>query len=186
MILAYHTESLCQKNAAGNGPWIPTNGVDIWAFWDLDNYGGWIGPEFDANWLQNAKTFASTGSVESFCILPYAFDPNYTNQTQTKNFTHNIWDQFYWSSTTPYKIDTTRCQYEVMSGANAINGPNDPSVKVTLPWTNRPCGGNITITVGVNGNCNVIGSSTCLVFVRNYTTTGLVGNMNYDEYNIDY
>ena len=185
MLLAYHTETLCSQRPPAN--WIaPNNKIDIFAFWDLDNNGNWIGPEFDASWLQNAETFASTGSVQSFCILPYAFDPSYTNQTQRKNFTHNIWDWSYWEATTPYKIDTTRCQYEVMSGANANNGPNDPSVKVTLPWTNRPCNGNITITVGASGNCNVIGTYTCLVFVRNYTTTGLVGNMTYDAYSIDF
>jgi hypothetical protein len=185
MILAYHTETLCQTNAAGTGPWITTNGVNIWAFWDVDNNGTWIGPTFDGSWLQNVETFASTRSVQSFCILPYAFDTNYTYTTQTKNFTHNVWDRFYRSST-PYKIDTTQCQYEVMSGANALKGPNDPSVKVTLPWTNRPCNGNFTVTVGTKGNCNVIGSFTCLVFVRNYTTTRLVGNMSYNAYSIDF
>jgi hypothetical protein len=185
MLLAYHTETLCSQRPPAN--WIAANNdIDIFAFWDLDNNGHWIGPEFDGSWLQNAQTFASTGSVQSFCILPYAFDPNYTNQVQTKNFTHNIWDWFYWNATTPYKIDPARCQYEVMSGVNAINGPNDPSVKVTLPWTNRPCAGNITITVGPDGNCNVVGTYTCLVFVRNYTTTGLLGNMNYDEYSISF
>ncbi len=185
MLLAYHTETLCSQRPPAN--WIaPNNSVDIFAFWDLDNNGHWIGPEIDGSWLQNAETFAATGSVQSFCILPYAFDPSYTNQIQTKNFTHTIWDWFYWNATTPYKIDTTRCQYEVMSGANAINGPSDPSVKVTLPWTKRPCAGNVTITVGANGNCNVVGTYTCLVFVRNYTTTGLLGNMNYDEYSIKF
>ena len=93
MILAYHTETLCQLNKARNGPWIPTDGVDIWAFWDVDNFGGWIGPEFDGSWLQNVETFASTGSVESFCVLPFAFDPNYTYEIQRKDFTHTVWDR---------------------------------------------------------------------------------------------
>lgn len=73
-----------------------------------------------------------------------------------------------------------------MSGANAINGPNDPSVKVTLAWTPRACNGNITITIGMSGYCRDIGKSTCLVFTRARTTTGLIGNVTYQEYSIDY
>jgi hypothetical protein len=184
MTLAYNTESLCEGN---NNNWMttnPTTGVDIIGFWDLDNYGSWIGPLMDASWLQNAETFASTG-VKSFCTLPVSrIDPAYwTWKTQTTNFSVKVDDMFY---TTPTTHTIASCDWQVLSGAKAVNGPNDPSVQVTLPWTARPCNGTITITVGASGYCNVNGAKTCLVFTRNHTTTGVVGNMTYQEYSINY
>ena len=193
MFLVYNTETLCQTNTAQTTTWLPTNSVDIWGFWDLDNYGGWIGPFMDASWRQNASTFASTGSVTSFCQLPVSAVAinQWTWNTQTANFTISIGDGYYWRTTTLNPLMNTSnaitsCDYQVMSGANAINGPNDPSVTVTLPWTQRTCNGNLTITVGTNGNCNLIGAKTCLVFTRAHTASGAVGNVTYQEYSIDY
>ena len=73
-----------------------------------------------------------------------------------------------------------------MSGANAIMGPTDPSVKVTQPWTPRNCSGDITITVGPEGMCRDKGKLTCLVFTRARMPTGQMGNTSYQEYSISY
>ena len=183
MGLFYNTESLCQSNGVYPGP-AAGSGFDIIAFWDVDNFGNWIGPWMDASWQQNAQTYAQTGST-SFCTLPMSrVNPSYwTNYTQTKTFTVPVQDTFY-QTPSPYTIAS--CDYQVLSGANAINGPFDPSVRVTLPWTSRPCNGNITITVGANGNCKTIGSETCLVFTRSKTTSGVFGNVTYQEYSIQY
>jgi hypothetical protein len=186
MVLFYATESVCESNGGSNFWVAPNKNVNIFAFWDVDNYGGWIGPEMDASFMQNADTFAATGSVASFCKAPVAWTTAWTWATQTKTFAVPIKDQFWSGWGGSYQIDSTRCQYQVMSGAKAVNGPTDPSVKVTLPWTNRTCNANITVTVGLSGNCNVNGNNTCLVFTRNFTTTGLAGDVTYQEYSIDY
>jgi hypothetical protein len=183
MGLLYGTQSLCQSNGVYPGA-AAKSGFDIIAFWNVDNYGGFIGPFLDANWLQNAETYAQTGNT-SFCTIPMSrVNPNFwTDDTQTKNFTVGVQDK-YWQEPSPYKIAS--CDYQVLSGAKAINGPSDPSVTVTLGWTPRACNGNITITVGAGGNCRTIGSETCLVFTRSKTTTGVYGNVTYQEYSIQY
>jgi hypothetical protein len=176
-VLAYNTSTIC------NG-WINPSEVDYISFWDVDNYGGWIGPWIDASWLQNAETFAATGN-KPFCALPDSFvnASAWTWNAKTATFTVPVVDR-YLQNPAPSKLAT--CEYEVMSGANAVSGPSDSSVRVTLPWTPRPCNGNITITVGQNGNCPEKGNKTCLVFTRAHTNTGLIGNVTYQEYSISY
>lgn len=90
MTLAHNTEVLCQVK---NKNWINSGEVDIIGFWDIDNYGGWIGPWIDANWLQNAETFAQTGT-KPFCNFPlsYVNSKYWTWATQTANFTVPIVD----------------------------------------------------------------------------------------------
>ena len=177
-ILTYNTQTLCE----GNGTGLTLNDTDIWAFWDVDNFGGWIGPFMDASWLANVETFAST-KTRPFCTLPVSYvDPKYwTWNTKTANFTVKVDDTFY---VLPAQYTIASCDYEVVSGANAVNGP--ASGTVTLPWTTRACNGNITITVGAGGNCRNNGKSTCLVFTRAHTTTGALGNVTYQEYTIGY
>ena len=184
MSLFYSTQSLCQNNGAWPGS-AATSGLDIIAFWDVDNYGDWIGPLMDASWLQNAQTFAQTGSTTSFCTLPVSeVNPDYwTWATKNTNFTVGTWDR-YWQTPTPYTIAS--CDYKVVSGPNAINGPSDPLNVVTLDWTPRTCNGNLTITVGANANCRHVGNQTCLVFTRAKTSTGLYGNTTYQEYSVAY
>ncbi len=144
MVLAYNTQTLCQAN---NNNYITPGGLDIIAFWDIHNYGSFMGPLLDANWLQNAETFASTGQ-KSFCTLPVSYVYNRTWSTQTADFAVTVWDTFY-QTPTPYTIGS--CDWMVMSGLNAVNGPGDPSVKVTLPWTARTCNSSVTVTVGASG-----------------------------------
>jgi hypothetical protein len=180
MLLAYNTQSLCQNN----GAYVTPTAFDIIGFWNVDNYGGWIGPWIDASWLQNAETFAQTGA-KPFCVLPFSrVKPAYwTDAAQTSNFAVQVQDDFY-QTPSPYSIAS--CDYMVISGPNAINGPSDSGNIVTLNWTPRTCNGNITITVGGTGNCNVVGSNTCLVFTRAKTTTGVYGNITYLEYTISF
>jgi hypothetical protein len=181
MVLAYNTITFCGNNAAN---WIAQGGVDYVGFWDLDNYGGWTGPWLDANWLQNAETFASSGGKVPFCALAVSRIVNVTWATRTSNFTGVIWDYYY--NGTNF---AGTCDWMVMSGSGGINGPNDPSMVVTQPWTTRTCSfgtAPITITVGLNGNCRTIGSKTCLVFTRNRTASGQIGNVTYQEYSVSY
>ena len=45
MILAYNTLALCRgDHGLANVSTDAGGDVDIWGFWDLDNFGGWIGP----------------------------------------------------------------------------------------------------------------------------------------------
>ena len=173
MVLAWNTQTLCQAN---NNNYITPGGLDIIGFWNVDNYGSFAGPLFDANWLQNALTFASTGQ-KSFCTLPvsYVYAGSRTWSTQTANFTVPVTDTFY-QTPTPYTIGV--CDWMVMSGPNAVNGPSDLSVKITLPWTRRTCNSSVTVTVGAGGYCRDIGTKTCLVFTRASTTTGVAGNVS--------
>ena len=181
MVLAYNTETLCQAN---NNNYITPGGLDIIGFWDIDNYGSFMGPLLDASWLQNAETFASAGQ-KSFCTLPvsYVYAGSRTWDTQTANFTVPVTDTFY-QTPTPYTIGS--CAWMVMSGPNAVNGPTDPSVRTTLAWTSRACNSSVTVTVGASGYCRDIGTKTCLVFTRASTTTGVAGNVTYEEYSISY
>jgi hypothetical protein len=202
MLLTYGTETLCQGNSTKTGAWMKNTDIDIWAAWDVDGFAGnasiggsgYIGPLVDAGWLQNFETFAATGSPASFCVLPYSFiNPNYwTGKNQTANFTTYAWDFFWYHNwNQPYQMGI--CQYQIMSGSGGGKGPNDPSMKATVPWTNRTCGAEgsstgspIKVTVGPTGACNVIGTDTCLLMTRAYTTTGILGTMTYQVYNIDF
>jgi hypothetical protein len=182
-VLVYNTIGLCSAN--GNN-YIKPGMVDYIGFWNVDNYGGWIGPWMDAVWMQNAETFAATGN-KPFCDLPYSFvwSSQWTWDAKTTNFTVNITDNYY---VTPPALanQIASCDYMVMSGVNAINGPTDPSVSTTLNWTPRMCNGTITITVGAGMNCKDIGTKTCLVFTRAHTNSGATGNFSYQEYSISY
>ena len=183
MLLAYSTESLCQ-NA---GAYVNT-GFDVIAFWDLDNYGGWIGPRMDGSWLQNAEALAANGPgyAKTLCLNAGSNITNGTWNTYTTNFTATVWD----TQGSGAANQITSCDWMVMSGSGAINGPNDPSVKVTLPWSSRACkpgnSSSVTVTVGAKGYCNVIGNNTCLVFTRVHTASGGLGNVYYQEYSIDF
>ena len=106
------------------------------------------------------------------------------------NFTVLIQDFQNWNDNTlnPNRNTTNAiasCDYMVKSGSGAGNGPNDPSLVVTKPWTSRPCNANVTITVGTTGMCNVIGTSTCRL-TRAHTVGGQIGNVTYQVYSIDY
>jgi len=185
--LVYNTVSLC-----GNGGvnWIDPKGLDYIGFWDVNLVGKFIGPLMDADFQKNAEIFAATGQ-KPFCALPYSrlLSPG-TWEAQKESFTAKIGDYYYvkaWADPASFAPSTiSGCEYKVMSGANAIMGPADPSVKVTQPWTPRPCSGNISITVGPNGMCRDNGRLTCLVFIRARTQTGLMGNMTYQEFSISY
>lgn len=181
MVLAYSTQTLCQAN---NNNYITPGQMDIIGFWDVDDYGNFMGPLIDVSFLQNAQTFASTGQ-KSFCTLPvsYVYAGSRTWSTQTKNFSVPMTDTFY-QTPSPYKIGT--CDWMVMSGAGAVNGPSDPSLTTTLPWTTRACNSSVTVTVGASGYCRNIGTKTCLVFSRAHATDGTVGMATYEEYSISY
>ncbi len=183
--LIYNTISLC-----GNGGmnWIDPKGLDYIGFWNVNLDGKFIGPQMDADFQKNAEIFAATGQ-KSFCALPYSriLSPA-TKEAQTQSFVAKISDYYYAKAYTDPKSFTTitGCEYKVMSGANAIMGPTDPSVKVTQPWTPRNCSGDITITVGPEGMCRDKGKLTCLVFTRARMPTGQMGNTSYQEYSISY
>ena len=69
MALLYSTSALCQSNGAYPGP-AATSGFDIIGAWDVDLYGGWIGPLMDQSFLPNLETYAATGQTASFCEAP--------------------------------------------------------------------------------------------------------------------
>ena len=185
MGLFYGTESLCQGGGRWPGP-ASTSGLDIIAGWDVDLYGGWIGPLMDRSFLPNLVTYASTETPQSFCQAPTSWvsPGDWTWATKTGKFTVAVND-FYFESGGSRGIKT--CQYAVMAGSGAINGQSDHSMVTTVPWTNRTCNGNLTITVGSSGNCNVNYSGskaypTCLVFTRALDQNGVPGNTTYQEY----
>ena len=136
----------------------------------------------DANWLQNALTYAATGE-RPFCELPTSRSLLNTWVTQTATFVMPTQDRYFIKSP-PTSI--VSCEYAVMSGPNAIAGPSDPSVKTTLAWSPRTCNGKVTITVGPTGNCRDKGKSTCLVFTRARNSNGEIGNTSYQEYSVSY
>ncbi len=144
---------------------------------------GDLGIPLDADWLANATSFAATGS-KAICVLPQVF-LNGNNTPQKTNFTVKPIDQNAWPGWTPAS-SISACQYEVISGANAIDGVNASGNTVTLPWTNRTCNASVTIAVGASGQCNVDGSYTCLVLFRDQNIGGSWGDTVYNEYNISY
>ena len=201
MLMIYGTQTICQENNANNtlgtAPWTPVNGVDIWAFWDMDgsniSSNGWIGPLVDYSMLPNAETMAATGSMNSFCQLPqsWVWPGAWTWSAKATNFTVLIQDFQNWNDNTlnPNRNTTNAvasCDYKVKSGSGAGKGSNDPSLVVTKPWTSRLCNANLTITVGTTAMCNVIGTSTCQVWTRAHTAGGQIDNLTYQVYSIDY
>ncbi|MFY9656591.1 MAG: hypothetical protein WAK01_08395, partial [Methylocystis sp.] len=186
-IFVYSTTSMC-----GNGGvnWLDPKQLDYISFWNLNNDGRFIGPWFDDDYLKNAKTFAATGK-KSFCALPMSRVSSPVNwDTQTKSFTVTFQDNYMpqaFADPATFAASTlASCEYQVLSGANAIHGPSDPSVKVTQPWTPRTCNSQINITVGPTGLCRDKGANTCLVYARAHTKTGETGNTSYEEFSIKY
>ena len=198
MALLYSTSALCQSNGAYPGP-AAGSGFDIIGAWDVDLYGGWIGPLMDQSLLPNLETYAATGQPTSFCEAPTSrISPgDWTWNIQKADFTVTVNDFYFQNVPTPTRQIAT-CQYAVMAGAGAINGPTDPSMVTTVPWTNWTCNANLTITVGSMGMCNVnnltaIGPTTansnsqfnCLVFTRALDKNGVSGNVTYQEYMVN-
>ena len=136
MALLYSTSALCQSNGAYPGP-AATSGFDIIGAWDVDLYGGWIGPLMDQSFLPNLETYAATGQTASFCEAPTSrVSPgDWTWKIQTANFTVSVNDFYFQNVPTPTRQIAT-CQYGLKAGTGAINGPLDPSMVTTVPWTN--------------------------------------------------
>ena len=86
MFLLYGTTALCaNKDGTINELTYP----ETWSFWDLDNYGAWVGPEMDADWPSNAAHFAATGD-RSFCNLPLSMIPSSgTSDSKVADFSSN-------------------------------------------------------------------------------------------------
>jgi hypothetical protein len=202
--MIYGSAILCSADSSGTKPWIPNpqHSAAFWNMWDADSISGGpftsggsvnqtMGPWMDPLLTQHLAQFAQNDF--SFCELPYAEidDGQWPGPAVTADFSVNVWDRF-WRNNSPYTIDTTRCQYEVLSGPAAMNYALDINgntlglgIAVTVPWTNRGCNTNTpTITVGANGNCNLVGEGTCILALRNYTTTGLIGNWSFWVYSV--
>jgi hypothetical protein len=169
MLLLYNSIALCSgPHGLGNQATDAGGEVDIFAFWNLDNYGNWIGPNLDADWLKDASHFAATGD-RSFCFLP-ASEVNGNDWTWAEkkaDFTLNGVDAVLWTDTQPgdpaYQIAS--CEYRVVSGADVLEkGPSFGTI--TRDWTTRPCNGAFTVTVGPGKDCRDSGRLTCLVYTR--------------------
>ena len=186
MGLFYGTESLCQDNGnyLGNNP--TNHWFDIISTWDNDLYGNWIGPLMDLSQQAGIEYMAANNGSTAFCKLPWAWvDPSsWTWAVQTANFTFQPDDGP--GVAGPYILDTTSCEYKVVSGPNAINGLGDPGNVITQDWTPRTCNAPITVTVGVRQNCrdstaaDGSGNPTCLTLIRNKAIgTGSMGTNPY-------
>jgi hypothetical protein len=178
-VLLYNTVTLC----GGWGTnWIDPAQIDYISFWNVNGDGKYIGPMIDVSWQQNAVTFAATGG-KPFCELPTSYSKAGTFNVQNTTFSVPIID-FYFILSPPSSIAS--CEYAVMSGANAVMGPSDPSVRTTVPWTPRTCNGSVSISVGPTGNCRDKGRNTCLVLSRARTSNDEIGNTTYLKYSISY
>jgi hypothetical protein len=189
MGLFYSSWTLCQNDGAYI---VPGGFFDIIAGWDINNSGLGIGPAFDGDWLKNMVTFASTGQ-KPFCNLPFTNVQPTDNNVRSKDFQVQFNDYMLVPNYDPSTIQ--QCEWQVMSGANAINGPSDPTVVVTQPWTSRPCFNSsysVTITVGAGKMCRDEDTSsaarklTCMVWSRARNQNGVIGDTYYTSYWIQY
>jgi len=170
--LIYSTNTFC------SAPYVSMTGgkIDMISFWDVDNYGGWIGPLIDPNQITNGETIGSGAAKTAVCNQTFSeVSPgDWTHTPYASNASLSIVDGSYSGFTSPYTISS--CDYQVYSGSSAINGIRDPSVTQTNPsapgWDSRTCNASITITVGASQECRNDGSSTCIVVVRNHNNSG--------------
>ncbi len=195
MLLLYNSLALCSgAHGLGNRSTDEGGNIDIFAFWDLDNYGGWIGPNLDADWLGDASHFAASGD-RNFCFLPTSeVNPkDWTWVAKTTDFTLHGVDAVLWTGVRPgdptYQIAS--CEYRVVSGADVLEkGPS--SGTVSRDWSTRPCNGAFTVTVGPGKDCGDSGRVTCLVYTRATLVTPSnvrapqYGRTSYHEFSVKF
>jgi hypothetical protein len=73
----------------------------------------------------------------------------------------------------PFTLGT--CEYRIVS-----NG------RETVPWRVRTCNQPFFVTVGPDDDCRDNGAHMCFVYVRVKTATGVLGNTQFEAFNIAY
>ena len=157
---------------------------DIEIIWNINLYGQYSGLPLDADWGTNSNAFTSTGD-KSICVLPQVYFAGSTNTPQTSNISLSVTDNNAWPGWTPASTVST-CQYQVISGPNAVYGVGASGNVVTQAWTSRTCNSSFTVTVGASGNCrNDSGATqTCIVEMRSQAANGSYGDTIYTLYYI--
>jgi Purple acid Phosphatase, N-terminal domain len=185
MFLLYGTTALCaNKDGAINELTYP----ETWSFWDLDNYGAWVGPEMDADWPSNAARFAATGD-RSFCNLPLSMIPSSdTSDSKVADFSVQFRDRatIYPTAMVGDPPVLGRCEYRVVSGPHIDNPLIGGGATSDTGWLSRACNGTVMITLGPGKECQDNGPASCFVCARAYTATGVAGDTHYGRFNIAY